>query len=95
MKLLTYAQLTTIASFTNKKNNVMKINYNNLIDRSITMYRNKIKTQFPCIFCNGGGYIKCRHCKNGCWKCQDSMLEECPFCNGGGKGRLWLSPLLI
>ena len=72
---------------------ILTINYNTLVNRKINIIKNKFHSyKLPCAFCHGSGYISCRSCSNGCWKCQDSTLEECPYCSGGGKGRFCLNP---
>ena len=42
--------------------------------RSIISYKNKLNTfDFPCMYCDGSGYVKCRSCKSGCWKCETTL----------------------
>ena len=41
----------------------------------------------PCGYCGGAGYVDCESCQHGCWRCQNSKIQEYPFCNGDGRGR--------
>ena len=97
MKILSHFPTVFIASSLPTKNNaILQINYNSLIKRSIISYKNKLNTfDFPCMYCDGSGYVKCRSCKSGCWKCQETTLEECPYCNGSGKGKFCFNPLTL
>lgn len=57
------------------------------IKRVFESRRNEIQNPRSCVYCNGAGYLTCRHCENGCWRCNDSTLTTCGFCSGDGKGR--------
>lgn len=94
MKILSHFSTVFIASSLPSKNNaILQINYNSLMKRSIISYKNKLNTfDFPCMYCDGSGYVKCRSCKSGCWKCQETTLEECRYCNGSGKGKFCFNP---
>lgn len=55
----------------------------------LKMAFNKLSGTFPpCFYCHSTGYVECRCCTDGCWKCRHTKLLECPICNGNGKGKL-------
>lgn len=66
---------------------VLKFDLGGYLGRKITMTQNSMKNNMKCPYCSGTGYIKCRVCDYGCWRCQDTTLEICPFCGSSGKGK--------
>ena len=97
MKFTSYLPLSYIplAYFSTlpHKGTILKMNYNKFIKRSIVSYKNKISTSsLPCPFCRGSGFIVCRHCDYGCWKCDETTMERCPYCNGDGNARYAINP---
>lgn len=66
------------------------INYAVFIRRKALIIRNRYLRPKPytCSYCDGGGFIDCRKCYQGCWRCEKSTLTDCPFCSGSGTGKL-------
>lgn len=65
------------------------IDYKELAIRRTNALKNLYapKTFSPCQYCHGTGYVECRHCNDGCWKCEHTTMIKCPFCDGNGEGR--------
>lgn len=57
------------------------------IRRLFEMTSNKLNNKMVCVYCNGAGYLPCRYCLNGCWRCNHSTLQKCFFCSGDGTRR--------
>ena len=65
------------------------IDYKELAIRRTHALKNQYapKTFSPCYYCHGSGYVECRYCNDGCWRCDNTTMMKCPFCGGNGEGR--------
>ena len=65
------------------------IDYKELAIRRTNVLKNLYapKTFSPCHYCYGTGYVECKHCNDGCWRCDHTTMVKCPFCGGSGEGR--------
>lgn len=82
------------ATYLRRCRSLLQINYKNMIQKRSKSYINKISSyNLPCIFCKGSGFVECRLCNTGCWRCHNTKMQECIYCNGSGKGRLGLLPI--
>lgn len=65
------------------------IDYKELAMRRTQAFKNLYapKTFSPCHYCHGTGYVECRHCSDGCWRCNHTTMMKCKFCGGNGEGR--------
>ena len=56
--------------------------------RMMKQFVNKMsRKDIDCYYCDSTGYVDCYYCEEGCWRCQNTTMTECPFCGGTGKGR--------